>query len=598
MNFRLTTAAAAIVAASLVATYANAGETDPTPAKKPTVSKKSKASAAPSVEEQIKALRQELESQINSLKGSLADKDTQLKQAQQSAADAQAAAAKAQDAATAQQKAVTENAAAVSTLQSTVTDMKGANASAVASITDEASAIKKTIASPDVIHYKGITLSPAGSFVAAETSWRSAAVSSDVNTPFTSIPLAHSENGQISEFYGSARQSRIALRATGKLDNVTMTGYYEVDWLGAGVTSNNNQSNSYVMRQRQIWLGAKFNNGWDFTAGQGWSLAAETSQGLNRTTEVLPGTIDAAYTPGFVWTRQWGARVTKNIGKKVFAGMSLENPETLNVAGQNLPTNESVYATGTTGGLYNSGNNYSYNLAPDMIVKIAAEPGWGHWEAFGIGRLFRDRIYPTTGSGYNSNPEVGAGIGGGFRGPLFQKKVTVSLKGLYGQGVGRYGDSTIADVTLRPNSTLLPLHGFSSLATIEVNPTPKLNIYTNYGGDYIGRAWRQSGSSEVGYGTKSVVMSGCNTENAATSTATSISVAPTNCSANTKDVQAFVAGYWYTFHNSSKGRFRQGIQYSLVRRDLWSGATSTTNPGGSANGYDHMLFTSFRYYLP
>ena len=56
----------------------------------------------------------------------------------------------------------------------------------------------------------------------------------------------------MSEFYGSGRQSRVALKAVGKIDNMTLTGYYEADWLSAGTTSNNNQSNSYTMRQRQI----------------------------------------------------------------------------------------------------------------------------------------------------------------------------------------------------------------------------------------------------------------------------------------------------------------------------------------------------------
>jgi hypothetical protein len=30
----------------------------------------------------------------------------------------------------------------------------------------------------------------------------------------------------------------------GKLANMNLTGYYEMDFLGAGITSNNNQSNS------------------------------------------------------------------------------------------------------------------------------------------------------------------------------------------------------------------------------------------------------------------------------------------------------------------------------------------------------------------
>ena len=32
-----------------------------------------------------------------------------------------------------------------------------------------------------------------------------------------------------------------------------MTGYFEADFLSAGVTSNNNESNSYTLRQRQVW---------------------------------------------------------------------------------------------------------------------------------------------------------------------------------------------------------------------------------------------------------------------------------------------------------------------------------------------------------
>ncbi len=109
---------------------------------------------------------------------------------------------------------------------------------------------------------------------------------------------------------------------------MTMTGYYEADWLSSGTTSNNNQSNSYTMRQRQLWADAKTTSGWDFSGGTGWSLVAETASGLTRGTEVLPSTIDAQYDAGFVWARQESFRVSKNIGKKAFVGMSVENAET------------------------------------------------------------------------------------------------------------------------------------------------------------------------------------------------------------------------------------------------------------------------------
>ena len=216
MNFRLGTAAAGILAASLVVSYAHASDATP-PAKKHAAARKAATPPGPTVQEQIESLRQEFQGQIDGLKSNLADKDVQLKQAQQAAADAQAAAAKAQAAADAQQQAFTENTTAVSTLQNTVKDLQGNQLSLTTTISDETSAIKKAIDSPDVLHYKGITLSPSGSFLAAETVWRQGATGGDINTPFTGVPLANSDAAAISEFQGSGRQSRIALKAIGKL---------------------------------------------------------------------------------------------------------------------------------------------------------------------------------------------------------------------------------------------------------------------------------------------------------------------------------------------------------------------------------------------
>src|SRR5581483_5562817 len=147
------------------------------------------------------------------LKSDLAAKDEQLKQAQQTAADAQAAAQKAEADATAEQQVITTNNSAVSTLQSTVDDMKQSNASIVSSFSDEAGALKKKLENPNAIYYKGITISPAGSFLAAESVWRQGATGGDINTPFTGIPLDNADAHNISEFFGSGRQSRLAIKA-------------------------------------------------------------------------------------------------------------------------------------------------------------------------------------------------------------------------------------------------------------------------------------------------------------------------------------------------------------------------------------------------
>ena len=202
-----------------------------------------------------------------------------------------------------------------------------------------------------MLHFKGSTISFSGSFLAAETVWRQGATGGGLNTQFTGVPLQYSDYAQLTEFQGSGRQSRLAIKAVGKLPNWTMTGYYEADWLSAGVTSNNNQSNSYTMRQRQLWADARMNSGWDFSGGQGWSLVTETTKGLTRGTEILPATIDPQYEAGFVWTRQYSFRMTKDVANKFFCGVSAENAETLNPAGANLPTNLLIGSAGNGGGL-------------------------------------------------------------------------------------------------------------------------------------------------------------------------------------------------------------------------------------------------------
>ncbi len=589
--------------------HAQTGASDPTATttKKVKTTKTAKPKVVEETEEQkaIRDLQAKMAAQqaeIDELKQQNAAKDAALSAAQSTATTAQSEAATANAQAQSATAAAQSQADAVNGLKSTVTDLQGTNAGLAATINTTKTELNDAINSPDSIHYKGVTLSPGGSFIAAETVNRTTAAASGINTAFTGIPLNYSDASELSEFYGTGRQSRIALTGVGKLANMTLTGHWEADWLSAGADSNNNQSNSYTLRQRVLFGEAKMASGWDVSAGTGWDLVAETTQGLTRGTEILPATIDAQYEAGFAWTRQFSFRVVKNIGQHVFAGFSVENAETLNPGGQNLPSNVLIGSAGAGGGHYNAGANYSFNYAPDLVAKIAVEPGWGHWELYGIQRTFRDRIYPTTGTPYNTKT-VGGGVGGGFRGPLAGKKATIYLKGLYGDGVGRYGSSTIGDITLRPDGSISPLHGFSALGGIQLDPTKRMSLYFDYGGDYIGRDFRFSGTTEVGYGARNADMSGCLIEPA--STAANPSADPTTpgtsangCKGNNKDVQEFTAGYWFNFYNGPKGRLRQGIQYSLIRRDLWSGAGGTLNPGGGSHGDDNMIFTSFRYYLP
>ncbi len=248
-----------------------------------------------------------------------------------------------------------------------------------------------------------------------------------------------------------------------------------------------------------------------------WSLVTETRKGVDNRTEALPMTIDAQYHVGFSWARQYGFRVAKDFGDKVWLAFSVENPQTTFAAHGNA-SNFLLGAPGTAGGLYNPTANYSFNSAPDFIVKAAFEPGWGHYEVFGVVSQFRDRVFPNgtaatpSAAGAFNDSRVGGGIGANARGSLFHKHVDVGLHFLGGDGVGRYGTTGLPDATVRPDGTLALVRAYQALGTLEWH-SAKWDIYTNAGGEYAARtAYLNSAGKGVGYGSTLFSNAGCSTE--------------------------------------------------------------------------------------
>ncbi|HEX4001289.1 MAG TPA: FlxA-like family protein [Candidatus Acidoferrales bacterium] len=476
---------------------------------------------------------------------------------------------------------------------------------------------------PNSINFKGVTLTPGG-FMVAETAWRQHALNADVNTPFNSIPYGASDNAGVSEFNASGRQSRISMLVQGKTDWGTIGGYYETDFLSGAVTSNYNQSNSFALRQRQFFAQVALNSGWTFTGGQMWSLVTETQKGMDNRTEATPGTIDAQYNVGFSWARQYGFRVTKNFNNKIWLGFSVENAQDTPVSNHGASTNYLVGAPGTNGGLLPSTNNFTYNAAPDFVFKAAFEPKNNmHFEVFGLVSTFRSRVYPcattptgdtcsvdTTGFGITgpsgvgafNDKRVGGGAGANARVGLFNKKVVLGLHFLGGDGVGRYGTSQLVDVVVRPDGTLAPVRSFQGLGTIELNPTPKWNIYMYAGDEY---AQRTSYGSTIGYGAPGLANFGCSVpvEPLPGSGGFSPTSAP-SCTGDTRNIIEGTFGFWYRFYKGPKGTVQWGPQYSYVTRSAWSGNGTGTLLGvpistsGKPTAIENMVLTSFRYYLP
>ena len=591
--------------------------------------------------------------QIEQLRQQLAQRDQAMQQQlqqiqQQSQAAASAAQAKADQAA----QEANQQQQAVADLRTDVNDVKQ-NATNTALSLQETQKTIGDLGSPLAIHYKGITITPGG-FLAAEAVWRQHALGADINTPFNSIPFSGATAAHMAEFFGSGRQSRISLLAEGKLSSAKMTGYIEADFLSAGVTSNNNESNSYTMRQRQVWGQAALNSGWTFTGGQMWSLATETKVGLDNRTEALPMVIDPQYTVGFSWERQWGFRVTKNFNNKIWAGFSVENPQITTggslVSGQN---NFIIGSQGTGGGLYNATANYSWNAMPDLIFKLAAQPGWGHFEIFDVISDFRDRVFPCGGTilatdgvlpasttcngstfpnskGAYNNHGFGNGIGVNARGMLAQQHVEVGLHFLGGNGIGRYGSAQLPDVVIRPDGVLALPRNYQALATLEYH-AKRMDVYAYVGGEYEERAaFLSSTGKPAGYGSPLFDNTGCYKEappaatvtNVLTPTDTTVDVGgttvpvagsgtipvpgavgtpltagfnpagPSHCSGQTRNIIEGSIGFWYRLYNGPKGRLQFGPQYSYIDRNTWSGM------GANPNAIENMVLSSFRYYLP
>ena len=658
------------------------------PADAAKAAKAAKAKAAKSAEAtearfaaELEELRQTLQSQqeqLQLLKEELAKRDRQIEAARDAAAAANTRAVEASSKAAEAVSTSAEVKSAANSLNSSVSALKVSNESLRTTVaTAQAEEKKAEETGPTTIRYKGVTLTPGG-FIEAATVTRTRAASADINTPFNSIPFPGNSLSKVAENNFTARQSRATLLVETRIGTAKVSGYYEGDFLGTGVTSNNRQSNSYVFRQRQVWAQVATDSGWQFTGGQMWTLATENRKGINNRQEALPMMIDPQYVVGFTWARQYGFRVVRDFGGKLAVGLSVEGPQAT-IGGRGFSTFTSALANGTAtpltlstntnffinapgagGGLFNfiDTSGYTVNKAPDIIVKAAYDPGFGHYEVLGILSVFRNRIFPcgvvgtTAGNplpagtppppptvvacpvngstapsvvGAFNDTEIGGGAGASARWPLFNKKLDAGVKAVGGDGIGRYGSSQLADLTFRPDGTEALIRSGQALGILEFHPHPKLDIYAYYGAEY---AWRAAyrgytsititrtpaipanGTSPAtpatattaisttgigGFGSPFANNTGCSTETLPASNITPGTGG--TCAGDTRVIQEGTLGFWHKFYNGPKGGLRWGIQYSYFTKSGWSGNNNTA-VGVSPKAVDNVVWTSFRYYIP
>jgi hypothetical protein len=454
-----------------------------------------------------------------------------------------------------------------------------------------------------------------GGFLAAESVYRQHNVVSDMGTTFTAIPYPFSPQFDEHEYHGSARASRLSLLVEGTIDPMQkVAGYYEMDFLGAGITSNYNQSNSWAPRLRQAFFTYdNSDSGFHLLAGQAWSLATQNTAGIAARKENVPLTIEANYVAGFNYTRNWQIRFVKDFGPTVAAGLSFENP-----AEQVFTGTGAIANGGTLNGVIvnwaNPGNaflssgalptnTFNTESAPDIIGKLAFDPGWGHFEALGMVRFFTDNVFncsvvnangtcPFTAANVGSagsKVTVGEGVGGSVLLPVVPKLLDVQASVLYGKGIGRYGANQLSDVVGASDGTLSPITALHFMAGAVAHPWAGLDVYAYGGVEKADPNLFASGAGTTGFGNPGVVNTGCGIITGASFNG----IGPTNCAAINKEVDMATVGFWQNIYKGSYGRVASGLQYEYIVRKSFD---TLPGNGGAVSTNDNVFLSSLRYY--
>jgi hypothetical protein len=468
-----------------------------------------------------------------------------------------------------------------------------------------------------------------GGFVTADTVWRQRNMVADMGTPFNAIPFPFSPLYDEHEFHGSARTSRISLLIEGKIDPwQNVAGYFETDFLGVGgsnaagvAASNYTETNAWPMRLRQANI-TYDNSGWGFhfLAGQAWSLLTQNQVGITPRRENIPLTIDANYVVGFNYDRGWQIRAVQELAPGVAFGVSIENPAAIvGASTATAPTGVGgAFASGgiigfTSGGVLNgievnfaniaggggflNGVSVTTDQIPDIIEKAAFDPGWGHYEIFGLQRFFTDHTLTCvagpcvagstamTGS-TTTHTSFGASVGGSVLLPLIPKYLDFTGNILYGRGIGRYGAGQLPDVTIAADGSLTPLVGLAAMVGLIAHPYDGLDVYAYAGMEQVSASFFNVGTSLFGFGNPGFSNVGCTI----VTPASFGGATPGNCIGNNRRLSDVTVGFWQNVYKGNYGRVAVGAQYAYIKREVFEGI------GGAPSTDDNIILTSIRYY--
>ena len=332
-------------------------------------------------------------------------------------------------------------------------------------------------------------------------------------------------------------------------------------------------------------------------------------------------TIDPGYTVGFTFARQYGIRLTKDFSRKVWFAVAMENPQgtltthdnadnfVLGSEGATSSYNDAVSActignftaTGATTPTYYTTcspiGTYTFNPSPDVIAKIAFDPGLRTLRDLRSLRSLPRPHIPLRQTSLANNRLFARDPAKTGSKSLWERsmsrKTAAALAPMHA-GISTRSALSLACMssvakelaaTARPSFRTCPftaterpnvIKNGQGLATLEWHGK-KLDVYSYAGAEYDGRTtdFDPTNRETSRLWSPQLQEPGLLYRDRPSIALTNgfIPGALANCTADTRAaILEGTFGFWYRFYSGPRGRFQFGTQYSYVTRKTWSGA--------------------------
>ncbi len=409
-----------------------------------------------------------------------------------------------------------------------------------------------------------------GGYVGVAGIYRSTNSGGGPGTAFATIPYDNRLQGNVSETRLTAQHSRLSLRVDAAFPEArfrSLSGYFEMDFVGATPGNIAVTASSAGLRLRQAFADVQYGESFSMAVGQAFSLMTPAKRHLSvwPSDYELSQAVDLNYLAGVVWERVPQLRVTWRPSTKLNWAVSVENPE--QQIGAGLVTLPACCAGDITP-QYNTGGDALNvpNLMPDFVTRVAFNPVPAfHVDAGGVLRVFRHTIAPYD--------ETFKAVGGGASINASVAPVSgTRLIGQYafGSGLGRYVGGLAPDVAFDASGDITPIPVQSWVAGIEQVLTPRISLAGYYSGIHADDTWfADTAGGNIGFGF------------------------PGSSNAVNKLIDEVTATVSYlAVRTDNRGSAQVNFQTSWLKRERWSQGS------GPDAAKAFMFFAQVRYNLP